>query len=522
MNLDMIQFAKNNNFEIDRIYIDKFWNNINNQHWLYVDDELINWIGYTNTIASSKQKYINLLKDNFKEYNDFKIYNYDDLQKIFHLSPKIDEMNQEILRYKDKLINTHNRTLHLIISPRCFKKSLMMVRTNRADDIREYYIDIEELCFKYNKFELNNKENELKEEKEKNKLLSDSIINYNILKLTGYVYIATTTRYASENIFKIGFTNKLQSRLGTYNTAKVSKDKYYYCFTYYCHDYKLLEKYIFSFLNNFKVKDSNELYNLHYELLLIIMKNICHNDLNNINMMNDIISHKQNEYQNLPPIIPQSLYNVNEVEMKYNKNNIIQEEIKSNTIQAKDYNHIILKEVNNNIIQEEFKNNIIQEESKSNITQEEFKNNIIQKEVKNNIIQEEDKNIIQEEVKNNTIQEEVKSNTNLDKIKDNIIQEDNKNNTIQEDNNKKTFQCNKCNKIFKTQYVLDKHIRTTTCVHKCEKCGMLFSKYCKLLLHIKRKSDCRIKEYECNKCHLIFNQIHNYNQHINRKIPCTI
>ena len=32
------------NFDINKIYIDKFWNNINNKHWIYINDTLIEWI----------------------------------------------------------------------------------------------------------------------------------------------------------------------------------------------------------------------------------------------------------------------------------------------------------------------------------------------------------------------------------------------------------------------------------------------------------------------------------------------
>jgi hypothetical protein len=68
--------------QIDNIYIDKFWSSINNKHWIYVDDMLIEWIGYKKD--NGKFKYTNLIKENFKENIDYKIYNYDDINKIFH------------------------------------------------------------------------------------------------------------------------------------------------------------------------------------------------------------------------------------------------------------------------------------------------------------------------------------------------------------------------------------------------------------------------------------------------------
>ena len=138
------------NYNLDKLYVDKFWNNINHKHWLYVDEELISWMGFNK--SNGRQKYVDIIKDNFKFNEEFKTYDYDELTNVFHSPVRVNEINKEILRYKDKLTNVHNRTIHLIISPRCFKKSLMMIKTKRANEIRDYYVDVEELCLEFNKY----------------------------------------------------------------------------------------------------------------------------------------------------------------------------------------------------------------------------------------------------------------------------------------------------------------------------------------------------------------------------------
>lgn len=60
MNQDLISFAESNKFDIDKLYNDKFWNNINHKHWIYVDDELIYWCEYLP--SNGKFKYIVLIK----------------------------------------------------------------------------------------------------------------------------------------------------------------------------------------------------------------------------------------------------------------------------------------------------------------------------------------------------------------------------------------------------------------------------------------------------------------------------
>jgi hypothetical protein len=41
---------------------------------------------------------------------------------------------------KKTYINTHNKVKHIIVSPKCFKKSLIMLRTNKSEEIKDYYI----------------------------------------------------------------------------------------------------------------------------------------------------------------------------------------------------------------------------------------------------------------------------------------------------------------------------------------------------------------------------------------------
>jgi hypothetical protein len=54
------------NYAFNGMYIDKFWDNIENDKWIYIDNEMLKYIGYANNdINSSKRIYLNLIKDNF-------------------------------------------------------------------------------------------------------------------------------------------------------------------------------------------------------------------------------------------------------------------------------------------------------------------------------------------------------------------------------------------------------------------------------------------------------------------------
>jgi hypothetical protein len=284
--------------QIDNIYIDKFWSSINNKHWIYVDDMLIEWIGYNKT--NGKQKYINLIKDNFKENDDYKTYNYEEINKIFHSPLEVNEDNKEIIEFKDKLKEVHNRTLHLILSPKCFKKSLMMIRTERANTIRDYYVDIEEICLEFNKYllennkkELEEKENIINEQKEeinnvKERIidLSNHLYKYQELKENTYLYVATNKHLSLQNNFKIGVSTQLTKRLINYNCNNNKNDLFYFTYVKKIHNAYIVEYMIKHILKQFKNANNNEIFVINHNYLINILDHIINNYTNIISYYN--------------------------------------------------------------------------------------------------------------------------------------------------------------------------------------------------------------------------------------------
>ena len=334
-NQALVNYIKTYHNQLDNIYIDKFWSSINNKQWIYADDTLIEWIGYKKD--NGKFKYTNLIRENFKENEDYKTYNYKEINKVFHSPLRENENNKEILEFKDKLKEVHNRTIHLILSPKCFKKSLMMIRTEKANSIRDYYVDIEEVCLEFNKFlleeskmSLETKNKELEAEKNKNTNLTNNAIDYNQLLKKEYLYIATNTRYASQNNFKIGKTTDPEQRLRTFNTSHNKKEHYYYVFlsepTYNAKSIEYIIKHI---LTKFKNSDTNEIYVVHYTFLEKIVKNICENYNASVDFYNKSIQEEMENMSNIP-VIPKDIFNVNNIktekeevkEMEYQGENV--------------------------------------------------------------------------------------------------------------------------------------------------------------------------------------------------------
>jgi hypothetical protein len=241
--------------QIDNIYIDKFWSSINNKHWIYVDDVLIEWIGYKKD--NGKFKYTNLIKENFKENIDYKTYNYDDINKIFHSPLEENENYKEILTFKDKLKEVHNRTLHLILSPKCFKKSLMMIRTERANSIRDYYVDIEEICLEFNKYLLENKNQEF--ENKNKELANKDLESKKKVEITlrdsfnkRCVVYLIKVKIDDEIIYKFGYTDDIVTRLRTHKNQISDDIELIYCIE--SKDNKILEKLLIDYLEQYKFR----------------------------------------------------------------------------------------------------------------------------------------------------------------------------------------------------------------------------------------------------------------------------
>ena len=98
------------------------------------------WMGYYDIdINASKICYLNILKDNFEESIDYKLLN----NKEF-----INNSKCELTHLENITINSHNKTKHLIISPDCFRQSLMLIKTTKAKQIRKYYVEVENI-FKF-------------------------------------------------------------------------------------------------------------------------------------------------------------------------------------------------------------------------------------------------------------------------------------------------------------------------------------------------------------------------------------
>lgn len=268
--MNVNSFVSTFGYNIDKLYIDKFWGSINNNSWLIIDYDMLKWIGYGSTRdRDNKGRYLHLLKQNFIIQEHYDTINKDD--------PRVCDINVALPR------NT------IIVRGKAFKKSLMMIRTARAEQIRDYYILLEEILLDYLKY--TNRTNEFNKTIECAKLNSsideyrDKItqmestqvkmealrVNDSPIEYNEHVYILTSKRYYELNLFKIGKTKDLKTRLSGYNTGNaLDNDQHFYLCSIKTSDSRALEKQIHMILNNFHY--SKEWYRINPTDLLSVVK----------------------------------------------------------------------------------------------------------------------------------------------------------------------------------------------------------------------------------------------------------
>jgi hypothetical protein len=508
------------NYEYNELYIDKFWNNITNDKWLYIDNEMLKYIGYSDIdINSSKRAYVIILKDHFEEIKEYKLLN----SKEF-----LDISKCMIMHLENNEINKHNKTKHLIISPDCFKQSLMLLKTNKAKEIRKYYTELEKIFKFYLQYQSKYQElknlkvnEELKEVKSnlenKENEFKRFIINQSnkVIKLekNEYVYGSTNHLNALSNITKFGKSKNVTSRLCNFNINALDENEFYHFLIKKVYDSSTLESLIHSLLKPFNYK--NELFQLHSTPLLKIVNKICFEYNKLTDLVNDYIENEFQDDLNLEVKIPKPLKGD---EIKNIKQDI---------------------EINNDIDSDE--------ETDINIDRMAIEDNIhIYKGIK--LYNCPRCNIF-------TCKER---NTMLNHISRSTKCEENKNEQINieeliKKNNIKFYPCEKCNKMtFSTPAKLRRHqYSLTPCTEsfRCEPCNLDFRIEVDLNAHKNRinclgnkKTEEETKDeevntqdsgdppkvniingmefYKCNLCGLLFKSKQNLNSHLNRKIKC--
>jgi hypothetical protein len=308
--LTVSDFIKFVDFPIDTFMIDRFWASMEDDQLIYVDDELIRWMGYSGV------KSLNRKQDFMKPLNgavegiDYHNYSNEEYKKF--LLYAIAYTNIYPLPGEGR---GYSSAKHLLLSPDTLRSIMMRVNTSRGDQVREYYINLEKLFKVYVKYQSEHEKKKMTKESEdiKNELeksrnreekanqqlaakttyinnIKSLIENTRPLSFKEYVYIATTDFYSTRNQFKLGKATNLKSRLSAYNTGRPEGDRYYYTYIWPTADSALLEKKITTHLRQWQDAKDREMYVINYDWLYLFTRQVCEHDRVEIEMINELVA----------------------------------------------------------------------------------------------------------------------------------------------------------------------------------------------------------------------------------------
>ena len=303
------EYIKETNYDIDKFIIDKFWNQMNDDMDIYMDNETLKWMGYDCKRIRDNKKYFNKLLQNFEEGKDYYIYNNTEYDNKCYRDLDI-AIKKNYPEPETKRGNVNSR--HTLIKPDTFREIMMMLKTKKAKDVRKYYLALENLIKQYSKYqtefkgdqleksetlliqskneltlskneltlsknelvlsreELQAKQAQLQKAQKRTLMLNNFVTNIKQKTAEQYIYIATTKQYAANNHFKVGGSislKTLQNRLSTYNTGRPDNDLYYYAYFAQVSNYKGLENRIKDILEDFQARKEKEMYIMHYDCI---------------------------------------------------------------------------------------------------------------------------------------------------------------------------------------------------------------------------------------------------------------
>ena len=150
--LTMKEFIDITGFEVDLKTFDILFMNINDEGVpIYINADMLNWMGYSGIEKTQKQIFKELLQKNFEE-SDYKLLKNTDYKTF--LNDEIKGRELPTLNFPEPAVGTSARSkTHLIVMPEAFRHLCMMINTNKGKQIRKYYTTLEKLIKSYNLYQ---------------------------------------------------------------------------------------------------------------------------------------------------------------------------------------------------------------------------------------------------------------------------------------------------------------------------------------------------------------------------------
>jgi len=140
--LNIFDYIRVVNFEIDQFMLDKFWQSLTEGGCVFMDTTVLEWLGYDHEEERyRKAAFLKLLKSN---QIDFK--------QIKHNDPDFDQYPEFVAEAAQLSAAALKSQKWIIIDSQDFKRVVFSLRTKRSSDIVNYYLSLERLMAMYTEY----------------------------------------------------------------------------------------------------------------------------------------------------------------------------------------------------------------------------------------------------------------------------------------------------------------------------------------------------------------------------------
>ena len=226
---------------ISNKFIDDFYDIFNDDIEIYNSAFIIN----SNTLMKwleidNKQKFVNTIEKSYKFDEDY------------------------IIEYPNKNRKGGNNEKIYLLTTKAAKKYCLMTKSNKGNEVRNYFLDIEEILYKFKDYIIKGLQDKIK------KLENNQKPFINPKKGVIYVFRAMDNSNDDITLYKIGRTFNLKKRLQNYNAGL--SDNLELVLTYEADNIIQLEKCFKVMMKEFQYRKYKEIYEVNIDIIKKVIK----------------------------------------------------------------------------------------------------------------------------------------------------------------------------------------------------------------------------------------------------------
>jgi phage anti-repressor protein len=162
---------------------------------------------------------------------------------------------------KEKKEGEYNKNI-ILLTPECFKKICQLTRTKKGNEVREYFIELENILNDYKTYIINGLQKRIQE-------LENNQKPY-IENKKGIIYIFRVSDKENDTLYKIGKTNNLKNRMKQHNSS--NSDNIDILYILETDNIDSVEKCIKLAMKEYQYRKYKEVYQVNINLLKSVIK----------------------------------------------------------------------------------------------------------------------------------------------------------------------------------------------------------------------------------------------------------